>query len=70
MSNKSEYYPIVPAKWVKPHMLMPLFGLSMEAARKKRERGVWLEGKHWRVAPDGTYVYNWQAIQNWYGGQL
>ena len=61
---------IVPAKWVKPRMLEGLFGLTAEAARKKRERGEWLEGKHYNRAPDGNYVYNWHEIENWYGGVI
>ena len=62
--------PIQPAKWVKSNMLPPLFGLTMEAARKKRERGEWLEELHWRKAPDNNYMYNWREIENWYGGSF
>lgn len=63
-------FPIVPAKWVKAILLFPLFGFTMEAARKKRERGVWLEGKHWCKAPDNNYMYNPREIENWCGGSF
>ncbi len=60
---------IVPGKWVKGTLLKPLFGLTPEAARKKREKGAFLEEKHWRYAPDGNVMYNWRAIEEWYEGR-
>lgn len=42
-----------------------VFGISEEAARKYRERGVWLEGKHWKKDPVGRIVYITQEIENW-----
>ena len=70
MADMKETYPITPATWVRPVLLMPLFGITAEAARKNRERGVWLEGKHWRKDPQGNIVYNWPAINRWSGGEL
>ena len=61
---------ITPAKWVKGFVLYPLFGLTAQAAQKKRDRGVFLEGKHWRYAPDKTVMYNWKEIESWYDGQI
>ncbi len=61
---------ITPAKWVKGFVLYPLFGLTSQAAQKKRDRGVFLEGKHWRYAPDKTVMYNWKEIESWYDGQV
>ncbi len=61
---------ITPAKWVKGFILYPLFGLTAQAAQKKRDRGVFLEGKHWRYAPDKTVMYNWKEIESWYDGQI
>lgn len=31
-------------------------GLSEKAIRRKMERNVWLEGKHWRRADGGIYI--------------
>lgn len=61
---------ITPAKWVKGFVLYPLFGLTAQAAQKKRDRGVFLEGKHWCYAPDKTVMYNWKEIESWYDGQI
>ncbi len=56
---------ITPAEWFRGNLLAPIFGISSEAARKYRERGVWLDGKHYRKDPMGKYVFNRQAISNW-----
>lgn len=61
---------IVPANWVKPDLLPFLFGLTKGAADKKRQRGEWLEEKHYRKAPDNNFVYNWRQIEKWYGGEI
>jgi hypothetical protein len=67
---KSIEIAVVPATWVKGNLLPALFGLTPEAARKKRYRGEWLEDKHYKMAPDGNYVYNWREIDKWYGGAI
>jgi hypothetical protein len=56
--------------WLRQELLEPVFGISTEAARKYRTRGMWLEGKHWRTDPAGRIVYNRDAINDWMGGQL
>jgi hypothetical protein len=55
----------VPATWVRPRLLMPLFGITTEAANTNRQRGVWLEMKHWKKDPQGNVVYNWREIDIW-----
>ncbi|WP_080769402.1 DNA-binding protein [Pseudomonas fluorescens] len=50
-------------------MLYPVFGLSTEAVRKYRSRGLWLEGKHYRTDPANVLVYNKEAIEKWMAGQ-
>lgn len=64
-AEKIEQFPIVPATWVRSALLWPLFGITSEAARKYRDRGIWLEGKHWKKNPLGNMVYNWRAIDEW-----
>ncbi|MBB3103735.1 excisionase family protein [Azomonas macrocytogenes] len=63
-------YSITPGDWFRGNLLVPTFGITAEAARKYRDRGVWLEGKHFRRDPLGMYVYNRQAITDWMGGKV
>lgn len=63
-------FTITPGDWFRGNLLTPVFGITSEAARKYRERGVWLEGKHYRRDPLGVYVYNRQAITDWMGGKI
>lgn len=60
---------VQPSKWVRASLLATMTGLTTEAIRKKRTEGVWLQGKHWRKAPDDHYVYNWQEIDLWMEGR-
>ncbi|MCU8036994.1 excisionase family protein [Shewanella sp. SM69] len=57
-----------PAKWVRGNLLPNVFGITSEAARKYRERGVWLEGRQWRYDPIGRVVYNVPEIEHWMEG--
>ena len=56
---------IQPAKWARGNLLPLIFGISAGAARKYRERGVWLEGLQWKKDPVGRVIYNIPAITNW-----
>lgn len=60
---------ITPADWFRGNLLKPVFGITSEAARKYRDRGVWLESKHFRKDPMGQYVYSRQAITDWMEGR-
>lgn len=55
---------------VRQDLLQPVFGLTPEAARKYRTRGLWLENKHWRRDPANVIVFNRKEIERWMGGQL
>ncbi|MCU1722402.1 hypothetical protein [Pseudomonas sp. 5P_5.1_Bac1] len=59
---------ISPATWIRKELLFPIFGLSTEAVRKYRERGIWLEGKQWRTDPANVLVYNRLEIEKWMAG--
>lgn len=61
--------PVSPGRWVRDRLLLPVFGITPEMARKYRERGVWLEEKHWRFDPIGRVVYCPAEIENWMAGQ-
>jgi hypothetical protein len=49
--------------------LIPLFcqltGYSEKAVRRKIEEGIWLQGKHYRKAPDGRITMNLQEYYKW-----
>ncbi|KXS51415.1 DNA-binding protein [Marinobacter persicus] len=59
-----------PARWVRPILLPALFGITPEMARKYRERGLWLEGKHWRFDPIKRVVYCPAEIEKWMEGEF
>ena len=40
-------------------------GLSEGAVRKRLERGIWLEGLHYRKAPDTRIYLDMRAIEAW-----
>ncbi len=61
---------VAPGEWVRQELLQPVFGISTEAARKYRTRGLWKEGTHWRKDPAGVIVYNRDSIGSWLGGKI
>lgn len=68
MSAAEQLQPVYHTKWVRGPIMENLFGISQQCARKYRERGVWLEGKHWRKDPVGRIVYCPAAIDGWFEG--
>ena len=52
------------ANWVRPKLLPQIFGITAEAARKYRERGVWLEGEQFKQV-GRNYWYNCSQIDAW-----
>jgi len=62
-------YQTHPGAWFRQELLMPIFGISTEAARKYRSGGLWLEGKHWRKDPANRIVYSRKAIEVWMEGK-
>lgn len=51
------------------YTLIPLFasmtGYSVKACQRKIETGVWLEGLHYRRAPDGRLTMNVEEYYRW-----
>lgn len=51
------------------YLLIPLFcrltGYTEKAVRRKIEDGIWLEGRHYRKAPDGHVTMDLQAYYRW-----
>lgn len=56
-------------KWVLIKVLARQSGLTEDAIRAKKKNGVWLEGIHWRKAPDGRIWFNREAIERWVEGR-
>lgn len=56
------------AKWVLVSRITELTGYTADAIRAKIKRGIWLNEKHWRKAPDNRIVLNVEAINSWMGG--
>ncbi|WP_417519080.1 DNA-binding protein [Marinobacter sp.] len=69
-SSKIVLPALSPGRWVRPNLLLVLFGINAEQARKYRDRGFWLENKHWRFDPIRRVVYNPTEIENWFEGKL
>jgi hypothetical protein len=55
----------IQVKW----MLIPAFcaltGYSAKAVRRKIEDGIWVQGKHFRKAPDGHITMDLQEYYKW-----
>lgn len=45
-----------------------LIGLSEKAIRRKREEGVWRQGKEIELGPDGRVYVNLQEYEKWVKG--
>ena len=54
------------------YVLLPLFavmtGYSEKAVRNKIQEGVWLQGKHYRKAPDGRITMDMEEYYQWVQG--
>lgn len=44
-------------------------GYTEQAIRTKMSRGVWIEGRHWRRAPDGKPLIDTTGVEAWVEGQ-
>jgi hypothetical protein len=58
----------VKLEWVLIPVFSTLTGYSEKAVRRKIEEGVWLQGKHFRKAPDGRITMNLQEYYKWVEG--
>ncbi len=52
------------ARFVSIALAATIIGITEKAIRRKIERGVWLEGKHWRKA-DGSIFIDTKAVEKW-----
>lgn len=47
-----------------------LSGYTPHAIRTKVDKGVWLEGRQFRRAPDGRIMIDIEGVEKWVEGQL
>ncbi len=51
--------------WVKLNKYCELSGDTQHAVRNRRKRGVWLDGKQCKCAPDGNLWVNLKQVETW-----
>lgn len=56
-------------QYITINLLSDISGYSPEAIRQKRKNGIWLEGTHWKKAPDGRILFNHLKIVEWIEGK-
>lgn len=56
--------PVAAARWVTIRLAAQMTGLTEKAIRRKIERGIWLEGAHWRRADGGIFI-DMQRYNTW-----
>jgi hypothetical protein len=54
-----------PNDWCMAHIAAAVLGYTPKAIERKREQGVWVEGVHWRKAPDGHVFVSLSAVSKW-----
>jgi hypothetical protein len=59
---------IASAKYVTVKLYALISGKSEGAIRKKIERGIWLEGRHYRRDPEGCIWINTEGVESWLEG--
>lgn len=55
---------VTAARFVTVKLAEIITGLTEKAIRRKMERGVWLEGKHWRRADGGIFI-DMKEFEQW-----
>lgn len=59
-----QHIAVAAARFVTIDLAATITGLTEKAIRRKMERGIWLEGKHWRKA-DGRVWIDTREIERW-----
>lgn len=55
-------------EWITIQKLAEVSGYTVAALRSKIARGEFLEGVHWKHAPDGRVHFNVKAYNEWVQG--
>lgn len=56
---------LISLKWVLIPLFSNLTGYTERAVRSKIDQGVWVEGRHFRRAPDGRITMNLPEYYKW-----
>lgn len=59
-----EKFKVATSRFVTIKLAEVITGLTEKAIRRKMERGVWLEGKHWRRADGGIFI-DMKEFEQW-----
>jgi hypothetical protein len=59
---------IAPARYVTIALAAATVGYTVEAIEAKIARGVWVEGREWRRAPDGRVLIDTKGVERWVEG--
>jgi hypothetical protein len=51
--------------YVRVSRFAELTGYTEKAARRKIEEGIWVEGTHYRRAPDGSVLMSLKGYEKW-----
>jgi hypothetical protein len=60
---------VAPSRFVRIPLAAHLTGYTAEAIMTKVKRGVWLEGKEYIRAPDGSILIDMEGYERWAVGQ-
>lgn len=63
--DKPHTIAVAPARYVKLALFEALTGYTVEACHTKIKRGVWLEGREYRRAPDGNILVDLLGYERW-----
>jgi hypothetical protein len=55
-------------EWVRASKYYELSGETKDSVTYKRTSGKWVEGVHWRIAPDGMVWVNLVEVEKWVTG--
>lgn len=60
---------VAPPRYVRVHIFEALTGYSKRAVEAKIREGKWIEGRHYRKAPDGHILVDLKAYEEWVENQ-
>lgn len=56
---------LAPRRYVTAEVASAVTGYTPKAMERKRQDGVWLEGREWVRAPDGRILYDLEGYERW-----
>lgn len=59
---------VATARYVTIPLAAATVGYTVDAIEAKIARGVWIEGREWRRAPDGRVLIDTKGVERWVEG--